>query len=60
MDYKPGTVTLSNGRELKIDLRKVTDQLETDGVQQFVDSYDKLISGLRAKKESLAPALARK
>ena len=24
MDYKPGTVTLSNGRELKIDLRKVT------------------------------------
>jgi transaldolase/glucose-6-phosphate isomerase len=52
--------TLELLRTLKIDLRKVTDQLEIDGVQQFVDAYDKLISGLRAKKESLTPALARK
>lgn len=52
--------TLELLRTLKIDLRKITDQLEADGVQQFVDAYDKLISGLRAKKESLAPALARK
>lgn len=37
----------------KIDLRKVTDTLETEGVKLFVDAYDKLIAGLAAKKETM-------
>lgn len=71
LDHGTVSETLENGvedarktlellRTLKIDLRKVTDQLEVDGVQQFVDAYDKLIAGLRAKKEALGPALAKR
>ena len=37
----------------KIDLRKVTDILEIEGVKLFVDAYDKLLAGLGAKKESM-------
>jgi hypothetical protein len=67
-----GTVadTLENGvdkaREVleqlkfhKIDLRKVTDALEVEGVKLFVDAYDKLLAGLRSKKESML-AVAKK
>ncbi len=44
----------------KIDLRKVTDTLETEGVQLFVDAYDKLLTGLRAKKETMMLTGAKK
>lgn len=40
-------------KAFKIDLRRVTDALEADGVKQFVDSYDKLLAGLTAKKDQL-------
>lgn len=44
----------------KIDLRRVTDALEADGLKQFVDSYDKLLAGLTAKKDQLHTASAKR
>jgi transaldolase/glucose-6-phosphate isomerase len=44
----------------KIDLRKITETLETEGVKLFVDAYDKLLSGLRSKKESMMVTGAKK
>ncbi len=41
------------GGEVGIDFRRVTDQLQMEGVQLFVDSYRKLIQGLRAKREAI-------
>jgi transaldolase/glucose-6-phosphate isomerase len=41
------------GGEAGIDFRRVTDQLQVDGVQLFVDSYRKLIRGLHAKREAI-------
>lgn len=48
--------TLEQLKTHKIDLRKVTETLEADGVKLFVDAYDKLLAGLRSKKESLLAA----
>jgi transaldolase/glucose-6-phosphate isomerase len=45
--------TLRRLAEVGIDFRKVTDQLQMDGVQLFADSYRKLIQGLRAKREAI-------
>ena len=45
--------TLRQLAEVGIDFRQVTDQLQVDGVQLFVDSYRKLIQGLRAKREAI-------
>jgi transaldolase len=39
-----------------IDYDDVTDTLEREGVEKFADSFDELLSALRAKQESLAPA----
>jgi transaldolase len=44
----------------KIDLRKVTDALETDGIKLFQESYDKLMAGLTAKKAALEKQLSLK
>lgn len=47
-------------KSYKIDLRRVTDALEADGVKQFVDSYDKLLAGLTAKKDQLHTTSAKR
>jgi hypothetical protein len=44
----------------KIDLRRVTDALEADGLKQFVESYDKLLAGFTAKKDQLHTASAKR
>ena len=49
--------TLEKLRLAKIDLQKVTDRLEKEGVQLFVDSYDQLMAGLAVKKNSLEKSL---
>jgi len=40
-------------QRLGIDLDAVMDQLEDEGVQKFVDSYDELLADLDAKAASL-------
>jgi len=47
-------------KTFKIDLRRVTDALEADGLKQFVESYDKLLAGLTAKKDQLHTASAKR
>ena len=39
-----------------VDYDDVTDTLEREGVEKFASSFDELLSSLRAKRESLAPA----
>ena len=40
--------------QLGIDLDEVMRDLQVEGVQKFVDSYDQLLNDLRAKSETLA------
>jgi transaldolase/glucose-6-phosphate isomerase len=47
-------------KAVKIDLKKVTDSLEADGVKLFSESYEKLLASLRAKKQSLEVAGAKR
>lgn len=51
--------TLEQLKIQKIDLTKVSDALEREGVQLFVDAYEKLLAGLGAKKETM-PLAAKK
>lgn len=37
----------------KIDLRRITETLESEGVKLFIDAFEKLLAGLRAKKEMM-------
>lgn len=43
----------------KIDLRRVTETLEAEGVRLFAESYEKLLASLRAKKLALELAAAK-
>lgn len=43
---------LSKLKGLGIDVEKICQQIQDDGVQAFVDSYDKLIASIRHKLES--------
>ncbi len=43
---------LESLREMKIDLQKLTLQLENEGVQKFALSYDKLIAALEVKRNA--------
>lgn len=45
---------------VKIDLAEVTQKLEDEGVKLFIESYDKLMSGLASKKEALEKQLSLK
>ncbi len=45
---------------VKIDLHKVTEQLESEGVKLFQESYEKLTAGLAAKKAVLEKQLSLK
>jgi transaldolase/glucose-6-phosphate isomerase len=43
---------------IKVDLRKITEQIETEGVKLFADSYDKLMAGLTAKRNAIEKELS--
>jgi transaldolase len=43
---------------LGIDIKAVTDQLETEGIASFVKSFESLLAGVESKKEALATATA--
>lgn len=45
--------TLERLQSAKIDLKKVTESLEFEGVALFIDSYEKLLASLLAKKQAL-------
>lgn len=44
--------------EAGIDMKAVTDRLETEGIDSFVKSFESLLAGVDAKKEALAAATA--
>ena len=41
-------------KALGIDLRQVAWQLENDGIQKFIDPYQKLLAGIEAKRQAFA------
>jgi transaldolase len=41
-----------------IDMKAVTDQLEAQGIESFIKSFESLLAGVEAKKEALAGATA--
>lgn len=50
--------TLEKLKLVKIDLKKITEQVEAEGVKLFADSYDKLMAGLTAKKAAIERELS--
>ncbi len=44
--------------EAGIDLERVTDELEDEGVGKFATSYDELLDGIEAKRRTLGVAVA--
>lgn len=55
MDEETSTAMqeLENLGRVGIDLRRVTDELEQEGVRKFADSYDALLAGIDSKLERL-------
>jgi len=49
VDVEQASRVLSKLSELGIDLKSITDQLEKDGVEQFIQAFDKLMQGLKNK-----------
>jgi transaldolase len=45
---------LKDLRTTGIDLKRVTWQLENDGIQKFIEPFDKLIGTIEAKRKALA------
>ncbi|GAB1719331.1 MAG: transaldolase [Nitrosospira sp.] len=45
-------------KHLSIDLDAITVQLQDDGVDSFIKSYDSLLASIRAKRQEIAPAPA--
>jgi transaldolase len=45
---------LKDLKTLGIDLKRVTWQLENEGIQKFIEPYDKLLASIEAKRRSLA------
>lgn len=43
-------------KSLGIDLKRVTWQLENDGIQKFIEPFDKLVGGIEAKRRALSGA----
>jgi len=48
--------TLWTLREVGIDMKAVTDQLEVEGVDKFVKSFDDLVKGIESKRAALVAA----
>jgi transaldolase len=38
-----------------VDYKDVVETLETEGIERFTDSFSKLLTGLEAKRQALAP-----
>lgn len=55
-DLDGARATIAALAELGIDLGEVTDQLEREGVDAFIASYDDLLGTLQAKADALAEA----
>jgi len=49
VDVKQASWVLSELSEMDIDLKSITDQLEKDGVEQFIQAFDKLMHALKNK-----------
>lgn len=45
--------TLKALRSVGIDLRQVTWQLENEGIQKFIEPFDKLLAGIDSKRSAL-------
>jgi transaldolase len=45
---------LKDLKALGIDLKRVTWQLENEGIQKFIEPFDKLLASIEAKRRSLA------
>jgi len=45
--------TMKTLAEVGIDFKKVTDQVETEGVEKFVASFDDLVAGIESKRAAL-------
>lgn len=45
---------LKDLKALGIDLKRVTWQLENEGIQKFIEPYDKLLANIEAKRQALA------
>jgi transaldolase len=45
---------LKDLKALGIDLKRVTWQLENEGIQKFIEPFDKLVASIEAKRQSLA------
>ncbi|MEO7387039.1 MAG: transaldolase [Gammaproteobacteria bacterium] len=45
---------LKDLKALGIDLKRVTWQLENEGIQKFIEPFDKLLAGIEAKRQALA------
>ena len=48
--------TLRTLAEVGIDMKAVTDQLEVEGVDKFVKSFDDLVMGIESKRAALVAA----
>jgi len=48
--------TLQTLGEVGIDMKAVTDQLEVEGVDKFVKSFDDLVAGIESKRAALVAA----
>ena len=51
-----GAARLRAAREAGVDYDDVSDTLEREGVQKFIDSFTELLEGIESKREQLAPA----
>lgn len=51
-DLDEATAVLDGLAELGIDLNKITDQLEAEGVQKFIKPFDKLMDTLEKKRQA--------
>jgi len=53
-DVAGAKATLAGLAEIGINFKQATDQLEVEGVDKFVQSFDELIAGIATKRDALA------
>jgi transaldolase len=53
-DYTGAHKVVHDLEAIGISLKEITSQLETDGIDTFVKSYDELLAGVDAKRTQLA------
>jgi transaldolase len=55
-DIEQAEQVLTNLREIGVDYDEVTETLEREGVQKFIDSFTELKQGIAEKRDALAVA----